>query len=99
MGLFIKVAHFLNTVFNFGINQASSIDGITQERYEHTRQQVVTFADIGIVSEDARGAKLTVIFVIILNGVKDDGHARTLASNGNGGPYTAESFSSSLRIL
>ena len=51
------------------------------------------------MGQDTGGAKLAVVFIIVLDRVKDDRHTRTLPADSHGSTYAAKGVPSSLRAL
>ncbi len=46
-------AHFKDAGLYFRVNKRTTCDGILQQRQDHFRQQVIGFADVSIMTEDA----------------------------------------------
>ena len=74
----------LHPRLDVGIDIAAAVHSVSQQGQNHLRQQKIKFAHVGVMAEDARLAKGTVIGVVILDGVEDHRQARVFAANGHG---------------
>jgi hypothetical protein len=86
--VFIFVAYFLHARFDVRVDEGTAVYRVLQQRPDHLRQQVVGFAHVGVVAENAGTTKVAVVGVVVLDGVEDDGHPGKLAANGNGRFYS-----------
>ena len=76
--------------FDLRVDEAASGDSIPHQRQDHLGQQVVGFAHVGIVAEDAGAGKVAIVRLVVLDGVKDDGRPGKFATEVDCGLYAVE---------
>jgi hypothetical protein len=77
------MTHLLHPRLDLTVDDAPPSHDVPQQGYDHGRQQVIGLAHVGVMAQDARASKITIIGVVVLDGVKEDRQAGILAPDGD----------------